>query len=294
MPAFGESVLRYQDGVTVMDSLESKVAVITGAASGIGWGMAREFGREGMRVVLSDVSEERLNNAVAELQSDGIECIGEVADVRSAAAVDALARTAVEAYGQVHVICNNAGVGVFGRQWELSEQDWAWAIDICLWGVINGVRAFVPRMLASGAPCHVVNTASMGGLLSAPFVGPYATAKHAVVGLSKSLRAELGGTNVGVTLVCPGNVRTDVARTMRERHHGQRRGGSTDLDAFLGLLETGLQDENAMDPADVGKLVVQAIKANQFWLLPNGAPQLPLVEADFDEMRSSSCSFVTE
>ncbi|MGB7146851.1 SDR family NAD(P)-dependent oxidoreductase [Mycobacterium sp.] len=277
-----------------MESLEAKVAVITGAASGIGLGMAREFGREGMRVVLSDVSEEHLNNTVTELQSDGIECIGEVADVRSAAAVDALAQTAVETYGQVHVICNNAGVGVFGRQWELSEQDWAWAVDICLWGVINGVRAFVPRMLDSEVPCHVVNTASMGGLLSAPFVGPYATAKHAVVGLSKSLRAELGGTNVGVTLVCPGNVRTDVARTMRERHDAQRRGGSADLDAFLNLLATGLQDENAMDPADVGKLVVQAIKTNQFWLLPNGAPQLPMVEADFEEMRSSSSSFVTE
>jgi NAD(P)-dependent dehydrogenase (short-subunit alcohol dehydrogenase family) len=277
-----------------MDSLESKVAVITGAASGIGLGMAREFGREGMRVVLSDVSDEHLNNAVTELQSEGIECIGEIADVRSAAAVDALAQVAVDTYGQVHVICNNAGVGVFGRQWELSEQDWAWAIDICLWGVINGVRAFVPRMLASGVPCHVVNTASMGGLLSAPFVGPYAAAKHAVVGLSKSLRVELGGTNVGVTLVCPGNVRTKVARTMRERRDGQHRGGSTDLDAFLDLLDAGVQDESAMDPADVGKLVVQAIKTNQFWLLPNGAPQIPMVERDFEEMRDSSSSLVTE
>jgi NAD(P)-dependent dehydrogenase (short-subunit alcohol dehydrogenase family) len=165
-----------------MDTLESKVAVITGAASRIGLGMARELGHEGMRVVLSDVSEECLNNAVADLRSEGIECIGQIADVRSVEAVEALARAAVDTYGQVHVLCNNAGVGVFGRQWELSEQDWAWAIDICLWGVINGVRVFVPKMLASGTQCHVVNTASMGGLLSAPFVGPYATAKHAVVG----------------------------------------------------------------------------------------------------------------
>jgi NAD(P)-dependent dehydrogenase (short-subunit alcohol dehydrogenase family) len=276
-----------------MDSLKSKVAVITGAASGIGLGMAREFGHQGMRVVLSDVSEERLNPAVTELQSDGIECIGQIADVRSAAAVDALAQTALDTYGQVHVLCNNAGVVAFGRQWELSDQDWAWVIDICLWGVINGVRAFVPRMLASEEPCHVVNTASMGGLLSAPFIGPYAAAKHAVVGLSKSLRMELGGTNVGVTLVCPGNIRTGLARTMRERHDSQGRGG-TDLDAFLDLLETGAQDENSMDPEDVGKLVVQAVKTNQFWLLPNGAPQLPLVEGDFEEMRSSSSSLVAE
>ena len=277
-----------------MDTLESKVAVVTGAASGIGLGMAREFGHEGMRVVLSDVSEECLNKAVTDLQSEGIECIGQIADVRSVEAVEALACAAVDTYGQVHVLCNNAGVGVFGRQWELSEQDWALAIDICLWGVINGVRVFVPRMLASGVRCHVVNTASMGGLLSAPFVGPYAAAKHAVVGLSRSLRVELGGTNVGVTLVCPGNVRTNVARAMREQRDGQRRGGSADLDDFLNFLESGLQDESAMDPADVGKLVVQAIKANQFWLLPNGGPQLPLVEADFEQMRSSSSSLATE
>ena len=277
-----------------MDCLESKVVVITGAASGIGLAIAREFGRQGMRVVLSDVSEERLNNAVTLVASEGTECMGEIADVRSAEAVEALAHAAVDTFGQVHVICNNAGAGVFGRQWELSGQDWAWAIDICLWGVVNGVRAFVPRMLASGEQCHVVNTASMGGLLSAPFVGPYATAKHAVVGLSKSLRVELGDTKVGVTLVCPGNVRTDVVRRMREQRDSQSRGGGTDLDDFLNFLESGLQDENAMDPADVGKLVVQAIKTNQFWLLPNGAPQLPLVEADFEQMRHSISSLAAE
>jgi NAD(P)-dependent dehydrogenase (short-subunit alcohol dehydrogenase family) len=268
-----------------MDTLESKVAVVTGAASGIGLGMARAFGHEGMRVVLSDVSDEGLNKAVTDLQSEGIECIGQIADVRSLEAVEALARTAVDTYGQVHVVCNNAGVGVFGRQWELSEQDWALAIDVCLWGVINGVRAFVPRMLASEVQCHVVNTSSMGGLLSAPFVGPYAAAKHGV---------ELGGTNVGVTLVCPGNVRTNVARAMREQRESQRSGRSADLDDFLSFLESGLEDESAMDPADVGNLVVQAIKTNQFWLLPNGAPQLPLVEADFEEMRGSSSLLVAE
>jgi NAD(P)-dependent dehydrogenase (short-subunit alcohol dehydrogenase family) len=277
-----------------MDVLESKVAVITGAASGIGLGMARQFGREGMRVVLSDVSEKNLTDAVTELQSEGIECLGQIADVRSAAAVDALAQAAVNTYGPVHVLCNNAGAGVFGRQWELSEQDWSWAIDICLWGVINGVRAFVPRMLASEQPCHVVNIASMGGLLSAPFVGPYAAAKHGVVGLSKGLRVELGGTNVGVTLVCPGNVRTNVARAMRDQREGQARKDSSDLDSFLDFLEAGVQDENAMDPEDVGKLVVQAIKTNQFWLLPNGEAQLPMVEQDFEEMRNSSSSLVTE
>jgi NAD(P)-dependent dehydrogenase (short-subunit alcohol dehydrogenase family) len=277
-----------------MDTLESKVAVVTGAASGIGLGMARAFGHEGMRVVLSDVSDERLNNAVTDLQSEGIDCIGQIADVRNVEAVETLARASADTYGQVHVVCNNAGVGVFGRQWELSEHDWALAIDACLWGVINGVRVFVPRMLASGVQCHVVNTASMGGLLSAPFVGPYAAAKHGVVGLSKSLRVELGGTNVGVTLVCPGNVRTNVARAMREQRQSQRGRSSTDLDDFLSFLESGLEDESAMDPADVGKLVVQAIRTNQFWLLPNGAPQLPLVEADFEEMRSSSSSLVAE
>ncbi|HEY9304411.1 MAG TPA: SDR family NAD(P)-dependent oxidoreductase [Mycobacterium sp.] len=277
-----------------MDSLESKVAVITGAASGIGLGMAREFGHQGMRVVLSDVSEEVLNDAVTELQSDGIECFGQIADVRNATAVEALAQAAVDAYEQVHVICNNAGVVPFGRQWELSEQDWAWGIDVCLWGVINGVRAFVPRMLASAEPCHVVNTASMGGLLSAPFIGPYAAAKHGVVGLSKSLRVELGGTNVGVTVVCPGHVRTNLARTLRQQPDGQPRVVSADLDDFRNFLATGEQGENSMDPAVVGKLVVHAIQTNQFWLLPNAAPQFPIVEQDFEEMRASGSSLVAE
>lgn len=278
----------------VIDSLESKVAVVTGAASGIGLGMAREFGHRGMRVVLSDISEEVLKSVVAELQSDGIECFGQIADVRKAADVEALAQAAVDAYGQVQVICNNAGVVPFGRQWELSEQDWAWAIDVCLWGVINGVRAFVPRMLASAEPCHVVNTASMGGLLSAPFIGPYAAAKHGVVGLSKSLRVELGGTNVGVTVVCPGHVRTNLARTLRRQPDGQPRVVSTDLDDFRNFLEAGEQGENSMDPAVVGKLVVHAIQTNQFWLLPNAGPQFPIVEQDFEEMRSSSSSLVAE
>ena len=277
-----------------METLESKVAVITGAASGIGLGMAREFGHQGMRVVLSDVSQDALKTAVAELQSDGTECFGQITDVRSAADVEALAQAAVDAYGQVHVICNNAGVVPFGRQWELSEQDWAWAIDVCLWGVINGVRAFVPRMLASAEPCHVVNTASMGGLLSAPFIGPYAAAKHGVVGLSKSLRVELGGTNVGVTVVCPGHVRTNLARTMRRQPDGQPRVVSTDLDDFRNFLEAGEQGEDSMDPAVVGKLVVHAIQTNQFWLLPNAAPQLPILEQDFEEMRSNSSSLVAE
>src|ERR1700743_1452631 len=183
----GQTADAATDGATSMKALQSKVAVITAAASGIGLGIAREFGRAGMRVVLSDISEEHLDRAVLELQADAIECVGRIADVRSAQAVEALARPSVDTYGQVDVICNNAGAGVFGRQWELSEEDWALAIDICLWGVINGVRAFVPRMLSSGQPCHVVNVASMGGLLSAPFVGPYAAAKHGVVGLSKAL-----------------------------------------------------------------------------------------------------------
>src|ERR1700746_2102082 len=118
-----------------MDTLESKVAVVTGAASGIGLGMARAFGHEGMRVVLCDVSDERLDDAVTDLQSEGIECIRQIADVRSLEAVEALAHASVGTYGQVHVVCNNAGVGVFGRQWELSEQDWALAIDASFCGV---------------------------------------------------------------------------------------------------------------------------------------------------------------
>jgi NAD(P)-dependent dehydrogenase (short-subunit alcohol dehydrogenase family) len=180
------------------------------------------------------------------------------------------------------MICNNAGVSALGCQWELSLDDWNWVLDVCLGGVVNGIRSFVPRMLASGKPGHVVNTASMAGVLSSPYVGPYAAAKHAVVGISRGLRAELDGTAIGVTVVCPGMVNTPVADRMGEHmQETDQHPGDAAL-AMLDLMCTGLR--TGMPPEAAAADVLAAVKANRLWALPNGHVLLPLVQADFDEL----------
>jgi NAD(P)-dependent dehydrogenase (short-subunit alcohol dehydrogenase family) len=265
-----------------MITLRSEVCVITGAASGIGRAMADTFAAEGMRLVLADVDEGRLHAAADELTAQGHDCLAEVVDVSDPAAVDRLADATLDHFGSVRVVCNNAGVSTMGRQWELSVEDWEWVLGVCLWGVINGVRSFVPRLLEQGGPGHVVNTASMGGLLTAPFIGPYAAAKHGVVGLSKGLRAELGGTGIGVSVVCPGMVRTSILDSMRAHLATTGTGDGAEIGVMLDVLETGLQD--GMSAHAAAAMVVDAVKADRFWVLPNGAEHLPSVQADFDEL----------
>jgi NAD(P)-dependent dehydrogenase (short-subunit alcohol dehydrogenase family) len=269
-----------------MTTLGTDACVVTGAASGIGRALAGAFAAEGMKVVLSDVDEPRLEEAADELTSKGAECIALVADVSDAGAVERLADLAVAQFGRVGVVCNNAGVSTLGKQWEIGMDDWDWVIGVCLRGVVNGVRSFVPRMLAQGGPAHLVNTASMGGLLTSPFLGPYAAAKHAVVGLSKGLRSELAGTEVGVSVVCPGMVRTPILEGMRA--HIERTGADQGEEArfLFDALESGLQTGM---PAEVAaQMIVKAVKDDQFWVLPNGAVHLPSVQADFDEMLASA------
>jgi NAD(P)-dependent dehydrogenase (short-subunit alcohol dehydrogenase family) len=269
-----------------MTTLETgSCAVVTGAASGIGRALARAFGAEGMKVVLGDVNEPLLKEAAAELTNQGVECVALAVDVSDAAAVERLAEHAIDRFGGVRVVCNNAGVSTIGKQWEIGIDDWDWVIDVCLRGVVNGVRSFVPRMLAHGGPAHVVNTASMGGLLTSPFLGPYAAAKHAVVGLSKGLRAELAGTEVGVSVVCPGMVRTPILEGTRAYVERTGTGQGEEVRFVFASLENGLTTGM---PADVAAgIVVRAVKNDQFWVLPNGGVHLPSVRADFDEMLAS-------
>ncbi len=182
-------------------------------------------------------------------------------------------------------MCNNAGVSTMGTQWEISAEDWGWVIGVCLGGVVNGVRSFVPRMLAQGGPAHVVNTASMGGLLTGAYIGPYAAAKHGVVGLSKGLRAELAGTEIGVTVVCPGMVNTPILEGIRSHMDSIGAGGGEEVEFMFDVLESGL--ETGMSAEAAAAMVVAAVKADQFWVLPNGEEHLPSVQADFDEMLAS-------
>jgi NAD(P)-dependent dehydrogenase (short-subunit alcohol dehydrogenase family) len=271
-----------------MTTLGTGAAVVTGAASGIGRALAGAWGAEGMTVVLSDINQPGLQEAAEELSAKGVECVAEVVDVSDPAAVERLADVAFARFGRVSVVCNNAGVSTMGKQWEIGQDDWDWVIGVCLGGVVNGVRSFVPRLLAQGGPAHIVNTASMGGLLTSPFLGPYAAAKHAVVGLSKGLRAELAGTEVGVSVVCPGLVRTPILEGMRAHMAGT--GAGTDQGEEVGVmfdaLERGLQ--TGMPAEAAAQTIVRAVKDDQFWVLPNGAVHLPSVQADFDEMLAAA------
>lgn len=256
-----------------MKDLAGKVAVVTGGASGIGLALGQALGCEGMRVVLADVEADALSQAVAQLQARGIDASGIPADVTDAGQVGALAARALERYGAVHVICNNAGVGPGGVTWEMPESVWRWVIDVNLWGVINGVRSFVPLLVDQGMG-HVINTASVAGIVGSPGMAPYAASKHAVIGLSESLKRdlELAGSPVKVSVLCPSMTRTrmnESSRTWPQRlgpmpPGGLEPGHPATRASYYERMRTG-----AMEPADVAQLAVAAIVEERFWVICN-------------------------
>lgn len=253
-----------------MDSFDGKTAVVTGGASGIGLALAEAFGERGAKVVIADVEEDALNSALGRLKTAGVEAIAVPTDVSDAAAVDRLAKEAVAAYGAVHVVCNNAGVGPGGVTWEIPSEVWRWVLDVDLWGVVNGIRSFVPSFVEQGEG-HVVNTASVAGLLASPGMAPYSAAKHAVVGLSVSLRKDLqlAGSPVGVTVLCPSFTRTRMNES--GRNWPGRLGPPPDSGLAPGHPETRAsffeRMPGAMDPGDVAERTVEAVLANRFWVI---------------------------
>ena len=252
-----------------MQQLKGKVAVVTGAASGIGKATATAFAAEGMRVVLADIEQAALDAAVDELTEAGHTVLGVRTDVSDSASVEELAERTVAEFGGVHVVHLNAGVAAGGPVWTLSEKDWAWVLGVNLWGVIHGVRSFVPRMIAQGEPAHVVNTASMAGLTSSAFMGAYNVSKHGVVTLSETLQRDLAmtGAPISVSVLCPGWVNTGIGESGRNRPDDLRNpdgpnllegGGASPLKAGL---EAGLQ------PAEVAAMVLDAVKHDRFYIL---------------------------
>jgi NAD(P)-dependent dehydrogenase (short-subunit alcohol dehydrogenase family) len=201
-----------------MKDLAGKVAVVTGGASGIGHAMATRFASEGMKLVLVDVEAAALADAARAFEADGVEVLAQRLDVSDAEEMDALAERTLERFGGVHVVCNNAGVGSGGRMWELTTEDWEFALRPNLWGVIHGVRVFTKHLVAQDEG-HIVNTASMVGLVSVPGIGPYNVSKHGVVTLSETLHHELAafGSRVGVSVLCPGHVNTRIWESERNR-----------------------------------------------------------------------------
>ena len=195
-----------------MNGFEGRVAIITGAASGIGLAIAERLAAAGARLVMTDLDGEAVRRAAATIGDHGAEVLAVQLDVRDGAAVEVAGHQAVERFGELHIAVNNAGIVNRGLSWELSLDDWHRVIDVNLWGVIHGVRAFVPRILESTGEGHVVNVASMAAVLPQDRLGPYTVAKHGVLGLSDVLRAELEavGAPVGVSVVFPGRIRTGM------------------------------------------------------------------------------------
>ena len=247
-----------------MDLREGDVAVVTGAASGIGLGIAEAFAGRGLNVVLADVEVGALAEATAHIASaGGVATLGVPTDVSERAQVQALHDRAVERFGRVDVVCNNAGVTTPTRvAWEMDELDWRWVLGVNLWGVIHGVGVFVPDLVAQGRG-HVVNTASIMGLGSWPMSGPYTASKHAVVAVSETLRSELAhkATGVGVTVLCPSFVPTRIGDAARNR--------PTDLTPRRDEAAGGTRDWTVHEPVlprAVGDLVVGAVESGRFYL----------------------------
>jgi NAD(P)-dependent dehydrogenase (short-subunit alcohol dehydrogenase family) len=195
----------------MLQELGGKVAVITGGGSGIGASLARACAAAGMRVVVVDVNEERAASVAAELP-DGT-AVARAVDMSDADAVQALADFAFDRFGAVHLLCNNAGVSPAGRIWDFTDEEWRWLLGVNVQGVANGIRSFVPRMIEQGEG-HIVNTGSGASFVSTPRLGPYCATKHAIVGLSEALRYELDGTGIGVSVLVPAGVNTNIGDSM--------------------------------------------------------------------------------
>jgi NAD(P)-dependent dehydrogenase (short-subunit alcohol dehydrogenase family) len=254
-----------------MDTFSSKTGVITGAASGIGFALAERFASEGMRVVLADIEEAALDAAVERILATGASAIGVVTDVSKADDVAALAERARSEFGGIHIACNNAGVFAGGLLWEESLADYQWMMDVNVWGVIHGIRTFIPIMLEQDTECHLVNTASMAALTAMPFAGIYHMTKHAVLGLSESLyhELELNSDKVKVSVLCPELIKTGIATCDRNRPPEYSKPGDVrDTDArqlVMDSINEGVA--GGIDPSVMADRVVAAIRSGTFYIL---------------------------
>jgi NAD(P)-dependent dehydrogenase (short-subunit alcohol dehydrogenase family) len=251
-----------------MQDFQGRVAVVTGAASGIGLASATRFAEEGMKVVLADIQQDALDSAVSGLQQSGHDVIGVRTDVSQFEQVQGLADKALAAYGKVNILHNNAGVVRAGTLEELTLEDWQWVLGVDLWSVIYGVKLFLPLLKQAGEG-HIINTASSAGLQASPNIGPYNVAKFGVVGLSETLRLELDeeAAPISASVLCPGAVQTQICESDRNRQAtGIAPGNASETEqAFRNMA--GPIVNAGIAPADVAEMIVAAIRNNDFWIL---------------------------
>jgi len=252
-----------------MNEFQNKTAVVTGAASGIGLELARVFAEQGMNVVLADIEQAKLSEAVDAVTSLGAEALGVLTDVGSGESVAALCQASVDRFGSVQVLCNNAGVYTGGLLWEQTEDDYEWLIRVNQWGIIHGLRHFVPQMISQGDACHIVNTSSMASMCTLPFAGVYHMTKHAALALSECLFHELAMTapQISVSCLCPELVNTGIAASARNRPADLAEENITEMQQ---MSMTAITDATAgsLPPRVLADRVLQAIKDGVFYILP--------------------------
>ncbi|MFU8813923.1 MAG: SDR family NAD(P)-dependent oxidoreductase [Pseudomonadales bacterium] len=276
-----------------MKDVQGKVAFVTGGASGMGLAMVRSFVAAGMKVAVADIEQASLDQVAKEFAGSNSEVITLRLDVTDRAAMEQAADAVEQAFGRVHVVCNNAGVAVGGTVDEMSYTDWDWVLGVNLDGVVNGVQTFVQRILAHGEGGHFVNTASMAGHMAVPGLSVYNTSKFAVVGLSEAMRLDLAAKGIGVSVLCPGVVKTNIFASGRNRPANL----SGERDTASALLANDLPEEqrasriadllaNALDPAAVGDMVLHAIHNDEFYIFTH--PEIrQFTEARREEMLSA-------
>ncbi|WP_067105730.1 SDR family NAD(P)-dependent oxidoreductase [Sphingopyxis granuli] len=250
-----------------MREFEGRTAVITGGASGIGLAFAHLFGRNGCRIMLADIESTALDSAVEGLRKAGIAAFGEIADVADPASVERLAARTFDRFGKVHLLFNNAGVSITGPTWRMSPDDWRWVWDVNVWGVVNGIRAFLPAMMAHGEEAHVINTGSLASFFGNGDHAPYCSSKAAVLGISQSLYSEMRAmkTRVGVTIVCPGMVATRIHQSWRNRPDADRPWSDREY-ADLAFREGSEAFQGAgLSPDVIAEATLDAVRNDRFY-----------------------------
>ena len=250
-----------------MTDVSGKVAFVTGGGSGVGYGQARVFGEAGCRVAIADIRQDHLDEAMAKLTDAGIDAMPVRLDITDPSDYERAADEVEAALGPVQLLFNTAGVSIFGPMQNATREDWEWQINVNLWGVINGIQVFLPRMLARGDDCHIVNTASMSAFVSLPGTSIYTTTKMAIRGLTECLSMDLKDTKVGVSLLCPGAVNSNIHEAVLTRPKHLERTGyyGADPEAFARLKKV---IESGMEPETLARHVLEGVIDNQLYILP--------------------------